>query len=84
VAFASSVLERWGRYYNNDWIQKFGELAPQIETYRLFIAISLPEHVKDAIERIAGAEVLAGWRSGTNQAATEGPRVPPTEPRRCV
>ena len=33
------------------------------------------------VRRIAGAEVLVGWRSGTDQAATEGPHVPPTSPR---
>jgi len=39
---------------------------------------------RQSVKRIAGAEVLVGWRSGSSGAATEGPHVPPTYPRRCV
>ena len=42
------------------------------------------ELVVSAPSGVEGAEVLVGWRSGSNEAATEGPHVPPTYPRRCV
>jgi hypothetical protein len=39
---------------------------------------------RQPVKRIAGAEIHVGWKSGSNGAATEGPHVPPTYPRRCA